>query len=76
MRKVDKLGRIVIPKELREKYGLEEGASIDFQDFGEGILVKASANLCKICECKLSDDSDFPICENCAMDLISAYSKK
>ena len=39
MRKVDTLGRIVIPKELRMKYGLTEGADITFEDNGEGVLV-------------------------------------
>ena len=50
MRKVDKLGRIVIPMELRKKYGLSEGASIDFKDSGDGIVVKALVNQCKICQ--------------------------
>ena len=37
MRKVDNLGRIVIPKELRKKYGLEVGAELSFEDSGDGI---------------------------------------
>ncbi len=44
MRKVDKLGRIVIPLELREKYGLYEGTRIEFLDFVSEIAGKR-ANL-------------------------------
>jgi len=32
MRKVDKEGRIVIPKELREKYGLLVGSDVKIVD--------------------------------------------
>ena len=64
MRKVDKLGRIVIPKELRDKYGLLEGADINFEDNGNGIVVKADS-VCRICNRSISKDSFFPLCKNC-----------
>ena len=73
MRKIDNLGRIVIPKELREKYGLHEGADIDFTDSGNGILVKALINQCKICQNQLQESSDFPLCEECAKKLIEKF---
>ena len=37
MKKVDKLGRIVIPLSLRKKYGLTEGADVEFLDGGDGV---------------------------------------
>ena len=64
MRKVDKLGRIVIPKELRDKYGLLEGSDIHFEDNGSGIVVKAES-VCRICNQSIPRDSLFPLCENC-----------
>lgn len=64
MRKVDKLGRIVIPKELREKYGLIEGADIKFEDSGEGIVVKSDC-ACRICNSKITKNSKIPLCDNC-----------
>jgi transcriptional pleiotropic regulator of transition state genes len=76
MRKVDKLGRIVIPMELRKKYGLSEGASIDFSDSGDGIVVKALVNQCKICQDTLPDDTDFPLCELCAKRLAKRINEK
>ena len=65
MRKVDKLGRIVIPQELRKKYGLTQGASIEFIDVGEGVTVKPCDPLCKICHGKISADTELPLCEEC-----------
>ena len=65
MRKVDKLGRIVIPLELRQKYGLSEGVTIEFLDGGDGITVKPFEFVCKLCHKKISEDSAFPLCEAC-----------
>jgi len=65
MRRVDSLGRIVIPKELREKYELTEGSDICFEDSGNGVLVKASGELCLMCKCKIQKNSPFFLCEKC-----------
>ena len=66
MRKVDNLGRIVIPKELRTKYGLVEEAEITFEDSGDGILVKPSVGLCRLCGEFLGEvNSEFLLCKRC-----------
>lgn len=73
MRKVDKLGRIVIPLELRKKHGLSEGASIEFIDAGDGITVKSSEPCCKICQVKIADDVSFPLCDDCIAKIAEHY---
>ena len=65
MRKVDKLGRIVIPLELRKKYNLTEGASVEFLDSGDEITVRSSAPYCKICRSKISKNEPIPLCDSC-----------
>ena len=65
MRKVDNLGRIVIPKELRKKYGLEIGAELAFEDIGAGILVKASDKACRLCGRELEKAHEIPLCPEC-----------
>ena len=65
MKKVDKLGRIVIPKELRDKYGFTEGARIEIHDAGEGICVKPYDTLCRICRSRISADTELPLCDEC-----------
>ena len=75
MRKVDKLGRIVIPQELRKKYGLSEGISIEFLDTGDGITVKSNEALCKVCRGKLSDNPELPLCDACIEKAVKAYNK-
>ena len=74
MRRVDKLGRIVIPLELREKYGLTEGAEIEFSDTCDGVTVKLSEPFCRLCKGKISEESDLPICKDCIDKVIKSYN--
>ena len=76
MRKVDRLGRIVIPQELREKYGLTEGKEIDFFDAGDGITVKPQDIFCKICRCKIEAKSVIPLCESCITRVVTIYNEE
>lgn len=73
IRRGDSLGRIVIPKELRKKYGLEEGADISFEDSGIGILVRASDNLCALCKGALQGGRDIRLCDGCIEEIIKEY---
>jgi AbrB family looped-hinge helix DNA binding protein len=40
MRKIDSVNRVVLPKELKDIYGLQSGDPIEIVDNGNGILVK------------------------------------
>ena len=40
---VDRFGRVVIPKETRDQFGLVPGTSVTVVDSGEGILLKPGA---------------------------------
>ena len=75
MRKVDDLGRIVIPKELRKKYGLVEGADIEFIESVDGVTVKASAHICIICKSPIPEDIPLPICKDCVSKGYDHYFK-
>ncbi len=76
MKKVDKLGRIVIPIELRQKYGLTEGTKIEILDVGEGIMVRSDEPFCKICHEKIPEDNKFLLCKKCMAEVIKSYQGK
>lgn len=40
VRRIDDLGRVVISKDLRKKYGIIEGDPLEFFETSEGILIK------------------------------------
>ncbi|WP_324656564.1 MULTISPECIES: AbrB/MazE/SpoVT family DNA-binding domain-containing protein [Bacillus] len=46
VRKVDELGRVVIPVELRRTLGIAEGTSLDFHVYGDNILLKKQEKSC------------------------------
>ncbi|MBQ8719601.1 MAG: AbrB/MazE/SpoVT family DNA-binding domain-containing protein [Clostridia bacterium] len=75
MRKIDKLGRIVIPLELREKYGLTEGTSVEFLDVGKGIAVRAKEPACKLCRARISKGKSLPLCDGCILKILKEYNK-
>ncbi|MEW4066803.1 MULTISPECIES: AbrB/MazE/SpoVT family DNA-binding domain-containing protein [Bacillus] len=45
-RKVDELGRVVIPVELRRTLGIAEGTSLDFHVDGENIVLRKHEKSC------------------------------
>ena len=73
MRKVDKLGRIVIPLSLRKKHGLNEGTVVEFLDSGDCISIKASEAFCRICHTEISESAQVPLCEACIAEVLKEY---
>ena len=74
IRKLDEVGRIVIPIEIRNKYGLEEGTQIEITEKGEKIiLTKYKDTYCPEClkRCEHTDN----YCRNCGINF-KEYSKK
>jgi len=45
-RKVDELGRVVIPVELRRTLGISEGTALDFHVDGENIVLRKHEKSC------------------------------
>ncbi|MGX5442883.1 AbrB/MazE/SpoVT family DNA-binding domain-containing protein [Bacillus thuringiensis] len=45
-RKVDELGRVVIPVELRKSLGIAEGTALDFHVDGENIVLRKHEKSC------------------------------
>lgn len=57
VRKVDELGRVVIPVELRRTLGIAEGTALDFHVYGDNILLKKQEKSCFV----TGEVSDFNI---------------
>ena len=45
-RQIDELGRLVIPKDLREQYGLKPGDKVWFTAYDNGILIHSDDIRC------------------------------
>ena len=66
-RKLDHLGRIVIPKQIREKMRLQEGDKIKIDTKGNKVLLYKEIKCCDFCN-NTKDLVEFEnkkICKNC-----------
>lgn len=70
-RKLDKLGRIVLPSEYRKELGFEKQESLEIFLGVEGILIRKPQSVCKLCG--QSEDlmifKDNLLCLNCVSEL-------
>lgn len=79
VRKLDELGRITLPSELRRTFGIEEGDPLEIFTSDDVIcLKKIPEKKCKLCETDndLKEIDGIFICKNCAIKISHAFSKK
>ena len=71
VRRVDELGRVVIPSELRNKFGIFEKDPIEIYVDGSSIILKKYEPNCVFCgnSKKLVQYKDKLVCSKCAKQL-------
>jgi AbrB family transcriptional regulator, transcriptional pleiotropic regulator of transition state genes len=77
VRKIDELGRIVLPSELRRVFGIREGEELEISVDGERIVLQKRADVCLFCGAE-SADLEFrnrKVCHNCAGELGSQVTE-
>ena len=77
VRKVDELGRIVIPIELRNKLGIAEKDPLEIYVDGSNIVLKKFETNCVFCGSskKLVEYQDKLVCNKCIKKLTSLSSE-
>lgn len=70
VRRIDELGRVVIPIELRRTFDIKEGDSLEIFVADEGqIILRKFLKKCALCGCEeqenLTDFLDKKVCKNC-----------
>ncbi len=78
IRRVDELGRVVIPIELRNKFGITEKDPMEIYVDSTSIILKKYEPNCIFCgnSKKLIEFQGKQICEKCAKDFINKQTKK
>lgn len=71
VRKIDELGRIVLPSELRKVFGIREGDELEISVDGETIMLQKRQDVCLFCgtESPVLKYQGRTVCENCAAEL-------
>ena len=66
VRKVDQLGRIVLPKALRKRHQLNEGALVEILVQGDAIYLEKHYPKCTVCGSQAEHPfKDRYLCEDC-----------
>lgn len=77
VRNVDELGRIVIPKEIRNKFNIEIKDPIEIYVDGSAIILKKYLPNCIFCgnSKDLISYKDKLVCSNCSKNILKANTK-
>ena len=70
--KVDKLGRIVIPKTYRDALNLNKNPWVDLSLEDGIITVTPIATICRLCGKAFDHNEDFQLCLDCLSDIRNA----
>ena len=75
IRKVDELGRIVIPKEIRNIFNVEEKDRLEIFTEGNSIILKKYEKSCIFCGStkKLQNFKNKSVCYKCMNDLVGKF---
>lgn len=78
VRRIDELGRVVIPIELRNKFNLSEKDPIEIYVDGSNIILKKYESNCIFCgkSENLTEYRDKQLCKNCLLKLSALTEKK
>jgi transcriptional pleiotropic regulator of transition state genes len=72
VRKIDELGRIVLPMELRRTLNLNIKDSMEIYVEGESVILKKYAPCCIFCgeSANITNFKEKNVCDNCKKELI------
>ena len=71
VRKIDELGRIVVPSEIRKVFGIREGDELEISVDGERVILQKRRDLCTFCgaESPVLEHRGRRVCERCAREV-------
>lgn len=71
VRRIDELGRVVVPSELRRVFKLREGDELEISVDGDRIILQKRQDLCLFCSADNPEVEfkDHRICRVCASEL-------
>jgi AbrB family transcriptional regulator, transcriptional pleiotropic regulator of transition state genes len=71
VRKIDELGRIVLPSELRRVFHIQEGDDLEISVDGEQVILQKRRDLCTFCgaESPSINYRDRRVCDRCAGEI-------
>lgn len=77
VRKVDMLGRIVLPKSLRKRYEMDEGDPVEILVQGDTIILERYHPKCVFCSSVelVSEFKERPVCNACLSEFVQVKER-
>ena len=77
-RHIDNLGRLVIPKEMRDKLNFDTNELVDIKLVNDHIQVSKSRTRCLFCNCEndIKFYKNYAMCKTCLDDMIGKFSEE
>lgn len=74
VRKVDMLGRIVLPKSLRKRYEMDEGDAVEILVQGDTLVLERYHPKCLFCASAetVGEFKEKPICQTCLSEIVQS----
>ena len=71
VRKIDELGRVVLPSEIRRVFAIHEGDELDISVEGERVILQKRQDLCLFCGAEAPSVlfKSRRVCESCVREL-------
>lgn len=71
VRKIDELGRIVLPSELRRVFGIREGDELEISVDGDLVILQKRQDVCLFCSAEnpTVEQNGRRVCDSCAEEL-------
>ncbi len=71
VRRVDEMGRVIIPADLRRACGIDIGDYVDFQLSGDSLVLSRHTDRCTFCggSRDVTVFRDKPVCGDCVAEL-------
>jgi transcriptional pleiotropic regulator of transition state genes len=64
-RKIDELGRIVLPAEVRNRLGIKENCTVSINEDGDRIVLCKTVPCCKLCGSTEAVQTEISLCDHC-----------
>lgn len=64
-RRIDLLGRVTIPRELRKKHGISDRALLCIREVDQRIVIEKVSAACRLCRSEEDVDEEIRVCNAC-----------
>ena len=75
-RKMDQLGRIVIPANVRDELGINEKTELCACVENGALVLRPADTVCRVCGARVETGREMPLCDDCISQVLEMCAEK